>query len=433
METSTGRAGNGRRIALASLVVLAIATSCTQAHDGTGDGGGPEATVEATAPPENPSTSNPAPDRDAERAASETVGPPATDTSNTEFSPPDPGVAMWDLVAIDDVAEICGLDPEMLIRAGQALDGSYGVVRHGRLCYEHASPGSTAVDEASPVWSATKTLTAVVLGIAAYQTRDISETGPQTGPLSPTGRVDHWLEADAITYNPNARIEHVLGMVAFNDDLDGPLQFAYDSKGTREIQSLATMVETAIAQDPDRLGTQLEDFAAEFLFDPLGMEDSQWGGDSDPPPTAFGWNTTLRDMARFGLLIHNGGVWNGERLLDEAYIDAMTHPSFPAANANYGYLTWLGASCSPPLDHDAVVWKAAGAGGNFVMGHPGLDLVIVSKDLFPLREGIRGFSSQLWDTIRPAVVAHDPKFAGDEDAFCMAYGGATHLPSLVDS
>jgi hypothetical protein len=36
----------------------------------------------------------------------------------------------------------------------------------------------------------------------------------------------------------------------------------------------------------------------------------------------------------------------------------------------------------------------------------------------------------LWNPIRPALVALDPEFKGDEDAFCEAYGANAYAPDL---
>lgn len=48
-----------------------------------------------------------------------------------------------------------------------------------------------------------------------------------------------------------------------------------------------------------------------------------------------------RDMARFGLLCLNEGVWDGDTILgDTAYFQAMVNTS-NAHNASYGYLWWL--------------------------------------------------------------------------------------------
>ena len=48
-----------------------------------------------------------------------------------------------------------------------------------------------------------------------------------------------------------------------------------------------------------------------------------------------------RSMARFGLLIQNHGIWNGDTLMkDRAYFDAMINTS-NEINPSYGYLWWL--------------------------------------------------------------------------------------------
>jgi hypothetical protein len=57
------------------------------------------------------------------------------------------------------------------------------------------------------------------------------------------------------------------------------------------------------------------------------------------------------------------------------------------------------------------------------MGHRGLDLVVVAKDL-------EDRQAALWDAVRPAVVARDPVFPGDEVAFCAAYDASDHAPDL---
>jgi len=59
----------------------------------------------------------------------------------------------------------------------------------------------------------------------------------------------------------------------------------------------------------------------------------------------------------------------------------------------------------------------------------GLDLVIVVKDLTPDDTGPTS-PGILWDAVRPAVIAADPRFAGDEQGFCAAYGSNAHAPDL---
>src|SRR4029079_2773541 len=197
---------------------------------------------------------------------------------------------------------------------------------------------------------------------------------------------------------------------------------------------------------------------------------------------AYSWSTTVRDMARVGLLLLRGVVWSGERLLDVEWIYRMTHPSFEDANTGYGYLTWLNSSsnfmyggipgppgglqqgaqlpgpcapvsvypthphglsdspdcnyaapysCAQPLD--VGVWQAVGLGGQLIQGHPGLEMVIIARDTTPLLTGPQLGSGMaaptiVWDAVRPAVIAADPRFAGDDAAFCAAYGANAYAP-----
>ena len=187
---------------------------------------------------------------------------------------------------------------------------------------------------------------------------------------------------------------------------------------------------------------------------------------------AYTWVTTLRDMARVGLLLLNGGMWNGQRVLDAEWVYKMTHPSFEDANTAYGYLTWLGSrsnwinifgpklqeatdSCAPAAlwdqyphepsgapdcgymapatceqQYDVGMWFAAGLNGQYIFGQAGLDMVFVAKDLNVGQVDARPATRQLWASLRRAVIALDPEYAGDETAFCDAYGSNRYAPDL---
>lgn len=370
----------------------------------------------------------------------------------------DPGSGPWEVVPEAEVFARCKLDIGIL--KSLELGAGFAVSRYGLLC--HNSVGQD--DGLSPMWSGTKTLGALVTGIASYETRNIARTGPQTGQLLDTDRADHWLTG--FSYEKEAHIAHVLAMVGHTPNFD---TFDYDGLGITQINTLSSVVSTAIAQDAARLGTDTGSFAQKFLFDAIGMADSTWSGEI----FAFSWDATLRDMLRVGLLILHRGMWSGTRILDESWTYKMTHPAFEHASTSYGYLTWLNAregaagvggaggsggaagdACAPPSvwprasyphglsdaqdctyttskaqcqqKYDVGVWSAQGLGGQFIVGHPGLDLVIAVKDY-----GDDKGHAQVWQAIRPALVALDPTFAGDEAAFCAAYAAGDYAPDLV--
>jgi CubicO group peptidase (beta-lactamase class C family) len=52
---------------------------------------------------------------------------------------------------------------------------------------------------------------------------------------------------------------------------------------------------------------------------------------------------TARDWARFGLLYLGDGVYNGQRLLPEGWVQRTVTPAGPAARGQYGYQFWLNA------------------------------------------------------------------------------------------
>jgi hypothetical protein len=416
--------------------------------------------------------------------------PPEEDASTDDAGEPpglppwSAGSQPWELVPEDEVLETCRLDPEALKAADAILDTPWAVVRYGKLCHQFRAEGLRA----SPAWSATKTLGALATGIVAYETRNLTKTDRKTGPLSDTDRVDHWL--DSFEYNPNAQIAHVLAMIAHNEDLsyndELPARhrvMEYDTVGQVQINTLSDIMNVAIAQDPTRLGANLDEFIRRFLFDKLGLANSTWDGNNSFKALGFGWNTDIYDMAKVGQLMLRDGVWKGERIVDKEWVYRMTHPSFEDTNTAYGYLTWLNASsgwtigmtnlpdvglgplqpgpCAPVAvykqhphglseapsclysapwsceqTYDVGVWQAIGLAGQVIQGHRGLDLVVVGKDLTvkETKENnlLANPSGKLWDALRPAVVKGDPKYKGNESAFCAAYGKNNYAPDLVD-
>ncbi len=411
---------------------------------------------------------------DAEALDAGSDASPALDAGDAGPAFVDPGTGPWMAVPSDQVRSVCRLDPDMLAAADTALGVPWAIVRYGRMCHSYMADGM----QPEEAWSTTKTLGAVVAGTVAYQTAGIAPSGPKTGPFSDLDRVDKWLSS--FSYNPDAHVAHVMAMVAQNADLSlGHKTMQYDIIGTTQINSLSDMLNAAIGQDTALLGTDLEQFTQRFVFAPLGMTQSTWSNGATTKVFAYSWSTTVFDMARLGLLMLDRGVWNGQRVLDEGWIYRMTHPAFEDANTGYGYLTWLNASinhnfggipisasgwdgnqtvprspgaCAPvsvypehphglsdspdcnyaapytcAQPYDVGVWNAVGLLGQNIQGHPGLDLVLVVKGLTPNDTGPTA-PGILWDAVKPAIIAADPMFAGDEQAFCAAYGSNSYAP-----
>ena len=360
----------------------------------------------------------------------------------------DPGTGPWDLVAEAQVQDVCRLDPELLQQVVMRQDQSFAIVRYGRLCFvsgENASDGPGV----SHLFSATKTLGALLTGAVMYQTRDLPQSSASMGgPLLQWDRMDKWIDLTTLPsrgrVNPDATVAHVLGMVGYSDDLSfGQKRHQYDADGSREINYLIRVIDNVVKQDPQRFGADAVE-VKDRLFAKLGFEDSSWNVDF----FGYSWYGSLLDMARLGLLALHGGIYNGERLVDSEYIYNMTHPAFEDGSTRYGYLTWLnGGTCQPRAihasyphgiseasdcadgncdqDNDVGVWSAIGAGGQYIVGHRGLDMVVVGKNWGS------GGGEELFDLVLPSIVAADPKFMGDQEAFCEAYARGAYAPDLV--
>jgi CubicO group peptidase (beta-lactamase class C family) len=112
-------------------------------------------------------------------------------------------------------------------------------------------------------------------------------------------------------------------------------------------------------------------------IDGLNMKSVTGGGHS-----GGGLFISTEDMARFGLLFLNKGLWEGERLLSETWINKATTPSIP--NVNYGFMWWLNKKGKRHWTGVSEnIYYAAGFGGNFIVIDNKNNLVVVTRWLEP--------------------------------------------------
>jgi CubicO group peptidase (beta-lactamase class C family) len=366
----------------------------------------------------------------------------------------DPGSDAWSQVPVNQVAEVCGLDPAMLAAASRGFSGdSFSVVRYGRLCW---TGGSRSPDSRYSVYSVTKSFGATLVGMVAARSS-----------LSDTDLVSKWLTSSEMgSINPQARVAHILGATSTSSNLavDRKGRWAYDTTGSRELNRLVTILNRVIEREPQNFPgvRNVYEFAQREMFDVLGMDNSRWSSGSG---FGTGLQSSPNDMARLGLLWLRKGAWDGRQLIEEDYLYRMLHPSFADTNPGYGYMTWLNSAtlvssitgtspdnqCSPyttwqqfphapffetthayggspfalPQQHDIGTAFAAGLGGQYIVVHRGLDLVLTGRN-------VTGNGQQvLWETVRPALVELDPVYRGNVSAFCNDYRRGSYAPSLI--
>ena len=136
-----------------------------------------------------------------------------------------------------------------------------------------------------------------------------------------------------------------------------------------------------------------EDFLSDHIWTPLGAEDAYvWYNEADGfPRTYSSLMAPARDWMKLGLLIKDGGKFNGKQIVSEDYIKKMVSPS--ATNPSYGWQIWLGTAYEPvrfyneikvglsvaasaPFKADDMIYFD-GFGGQRVYISPSNDLVIV--------------------------------------------------------
>lgn len=126
-------------------------------------------------------------------------------------------------------------------------------------------------------------------------------------------------------------------------------------------------------------GVDIEEYAARYLFAPLGITEWFWKRTpSGTIDTEGGLYLEARDLARVWQLCLQGGVWNGTRLVSESWVRESVTPqiatSTRAGAPQYGYKWWLYGN---PLKPGAFIWTGSGYGGQFPMAFPDQDMVVV--------------------------------------------------------
>ena len=123
-------------------------------------------------------------------------------------------------------------------------------------------------------------------------------------------------------------------------------------------------------------------YTARCLWEPLGAESDAFYIMDGPPGigrefSGAGFNATLRDFARFGQMVLNGGVADGRRVVSADWIRQSTQPSGPlAVNGGGGYgLQWwtLGGG----------TFAAIGLQGQYIYVDPATQTVVVKLSYFP--------------------------------------------------
>lgn len=256
------------------------------------------------------------------------------------------------------------------------------IIRHGKAVVEAARYPFRASDKRL-VYSVSKTFTSTAIGFAV-----------QEGLVNVNDQLlDYFPECKDLDMDPRAReitLRDVLTMSTGHErDTVGDMcnsegtpwpeifftrkmayapgeHFVYNSGGTYMLSEVISRT----------TGKSLFQWLQEKLFEPLGITDVSWDVNGKVNTGAWGLLIAPRDLCKVGVLYLNKGLWNGQRLLSEEWIDEATAPHVPTLGQGcagwgqrYGYQIWENSSGS---------YRADGAFGQYIMVFPQKDMVIVT-------------------------------------------------------
>ncbi|MFC9539720.1 serine hydrolase domain-containing protein [Lysinibacillus sp. NPDC056959] len=303
-------------------------------------------------------------------------------------------------------AESIYMNNEKLSKLEHTIKSDYNningivIIRNGNLAYEKYFNGKSP-DDCHHVASVTKSVLSALIGIAIdkgyiksveekvidFFPKYISDANKQKQQITIRHLLtmtvpypyEDWHEPLDILCQQQDWIKYTLDIIGEKGELGA---FKYSTAGAHLLSAILTK----------STGKSARAFANEHLFKPLGMKEipnnkmnaygfddlfgknvKGWVHDPNGQSTG-GWGLTLttRDMARFGYLYLNNGVWDNKRVLSETWI----RDSKEMNSNNYGYLWWL------RQEDGLSTYSAIGDGGNMICCIPKMNMVVAISSEF---------------------------------------------------
>jgi CubicO group peptidase (beta-lactamase class C family) len=289
-----------------------------------------------------------------------------------------------------------GLNAEMLRSMFQDLSRDphkdlKGVVvlRHGKLVAESYFNGDT-VDTLHDIRSATKSITAILVGIAiqrhliggvndsiASYLPGLPRDGKQEITIRDLLNMRSGLDADDEDSSTPGNEDH---LDASTDWIKTVYAVPMKTKPGENYNycSINAFIAGAIVENASKM--PLDVFAKQTLFDPLGIRNYKWRHVPVNRITAQGnLYITTRDEARIGELFLHDGKLKGHRIVAREWVKKSVANQVPISAVDpysdfYGYM-WY--SKGEPIGNRSIVAHfASGNGGNKIYIVPTLDIVV---------------------------------------------------------
>jgi CubicO group peptidase (beta-lactamase class C family) len=292
-------------------------------------------------------------------------------------------------------------------RVAQALDAAFAspagmtaaviVTWRGRIIGERYGRDITARTPLES-WSMGKSVTASLMGIliqqGAYELWQAAPVPEWQTPGDPRAKIRI---ADLLRMSSGLRIrapydpdydasgpypDHLYlytgGVNSFHYAATRPLEWPPNTVG-RYRNTDPVLVNYLVRLAAERRGDDYGSFPQHALFDKIGMRSMVIETDPFGNLLTQGYDLACaRDWARLGNLYLQDGVWNGQQILPRGFVEFVSTlaPAWVAdGRPIYGGFFWINGDGAIPIPKDA--YYMAGAGGQFTMVIPSLDLVVV--------------------------------------------------------
>lgn len=278
------------------------------------------------------------------------------------------------------------------------------VLRHGKVVAE-TYPAPFSPDYNHTMYSCSKTFVGAAVGLAIADNRlrltdRIATLLPEYLPANISPELAGMTVRDLLTMTSGIEPDWTMRNLTDNwiaTYLAKPVQqpgvaFKYDS--------ICTYLLSAIVQKAT--GKRLLDYLQEKIFNDMEITDARWEISPEGYNTG-GWGLHIKpeSLAKFGVLLSHGGLWEGKQLIPAEWVKEMTSPQMKTYAADYCYQTWR---CEYPG-----AFRADGALGQYILVVPEKDVVVVITECTMI-DGIRQ-RRLVWDILMPAVT--DENLAGD--------------------
>ena len=201
---------------------------------------------------------------------------------------------------------------------------------------------------------------------------------------------DHWARHFIETFDPR-----IPGVETPAEDL-----FCYNSFGTFMLSASITKV----------TGQSVFEYLKPRLLDPLGITDVSFEENADGISMGgWGFNLHTEDVAKFGQLLLQDGVWEGKRLLPEGWVAEATAWQISTKN-RHGHKDWKQGYCYQYWRNTFPnSYRCDGLWGQFAIVLPDQDMVVaMTNGTEETQETLDAVWEELMPGVADALVA-DPK------------------------